>query len=155
MKLINRYKSVKDLNFGLKQSFFLAEIGNLSYFQVTIALRRLLCELSVHFHSLYLVLFNFVTSQVFGNNLYYVKKFVEYIQNFAHERTFINQFILLEKLIWVQIRVESGRVGPRRRQYFKLLVDPGDFHSNPSGFLSFNTSVCIRLRQYNISIIRY
>ena len=29
---------------------------------------------------------------------------------------------------------------PRRRQYFKLLLDPGDFHSNPSGLLSFNKS---------------
>ena len=29
---------------------------------------------------------------------------------------------------------------PRCRQYFKLLLDPGDFHSNPSGLLSFNKS---------------
>ena len=29
---------------------------------------------------------------------------------------------------------------PRRRKYFKLLLDPGDFHSNPSGLLSFNKS---------------
>ena len=29
---------------------------------------------------------------------------------------------------------------PRRRQYFKLLLDLGDFHSNPSGLLSFNKS---------------
>ena len=32
------------------------------------------------------------------------------------------------------------RFEPRRRQYFKLLLDPGDFHSNPSGLLSFNKS---------------
>ena len=29
---------------------------------------------------------------------------------------------------------------PRRQQYFKLLLDPGDFHSNPSRLLSFNKS---------------
>ena len=29
---------------------------------------------------------------------------------------------------------------PRRRQYFKLLLDPGDFHSNPSRLLSFSKS---------------
>ena len=29
---------------------------------------------------------------------------------------------------------------PRCRQYYKLLLDPGDFHSNPSGLLSFNKS---------------
>ena len=32
------------------------------------------------------------------------------------------------------------RFEPQRRQYFKLLLDPGDFHSNPSGLLSFNKS---------------
>ena len=32
------------------------------------------------------------------------------------------------------------RFQPRHRQYFKLLLDPGDFHSNPSGLLSFNKS---------------
>ena len=32
------------------------------------------------------------------------------------------------------------RFEPRRRQYFKLLLDPGDFHSNPSRLLSFNKS---------------
>ena len=32
------------------------------------------------------------------------------------------------------------RFEPRHRQYFKLLLDPGDFHSNPSGLLSFNKS---------------
>ena len=30
---------------------------------------------------------------------------------------------------------------PRHRQYFKLLLDPGDFHSNPSRLLSFNISL--------------
>ena len=29
---------------------------------------------------------------------------------------------------------------PRCWQYFKLLLDPGDFHTNPSGLLSFNKS---------------
>ena len=32
------------------------------------------------------------------------------------------------------------RFEPRCQQYFKLLLDPGDFHSNPSGLLSFNKS---------------
>ena len=32
------------------------------------------------------------------------------------------------------------RFEPRRRQYFKLLLDLGDFHSNPSTLLSFNKS---------------
>ena len=32
------------------------------------------------------------------------------------------------------------RFEPRRRQYFKLLLDPGDFHSIPSRLLSFNKS---------------
>ena len=32
------------------------------------------------------------------------------------------------------------RFEPRRQQYFKLLLDPGDFHSNPSGLLYFNKS---------------
>ena len=32
------------------------------------------------------------------------------------------------------------RFEPWRRQYFKLLLDPGDFHSNPSRLLSFNKS---------------
>ena len=34
---------------------------------------------------------------------------------------------------------------PQRRQYFKLLLDPGDFHSNPSGLLSFNKSETVLL----------
>ena len=33
-----------------------------------------------------------------------------------------------------------GIIELRRRQYFKLLLDPGNFHSNPSGFLFFNKS---------------
>ena len=32
------------------------------------------------------------------------------------------------------------RFEPRHRLYFNLLLDPGDFHSNPSGLLSFNKS---------------
>ena len=32
------------------------------------------------------------------------------------------------------------RFEPRRRQYFKLLLDPGDFHSDPRGLLSFHKS---------------
>lgn len=53
--------------------------------------------------------------------------------------------------IWIsQIKGQAGsvpsshargqRFEPRRWQYFKLLLDPGDFHSNPSGLLSFNKS---------------
>ena len=49
------------------------------------------------------------------------------------------------------------RFEPRRRQYFKLLLDLGDFHSNPSGLLSFNKSetvlwtiakICIEYYKY-------
>ena len=32
------------------------------------------------------------------------------------------------------------RFEPRRQQYYKPMLDPRDFHSNPSGLLSFNKS---------------
>ena len=87
---------MKNLNFDLKLGIFfwlnfLFSNNNVIHKRSERVSVRLLCEQSVHFHSLYLVLFDFVSSQVFGNNLYYVKHFVEYTQNFANERTFENQ----------------------------------------------------------------
>ena len=57
----------------------------------------------------------------------------------------LNSKVNFIDLSWSRGSVPSShargqRFEPRRWQYFKLLLDPGDFHSNPSGLLSFNKS---------------
>ena len=59
--------------------------------------------------------------------------------------TFINSQLNYNRSSWSRGSVSSSngrgqRFEPRCRQYFKLLLDPGDFHSNHSGLLSFNKS---------------